>query len=128
MLRQYKGERKIMFNIKDNKRDKVIKIISLVTHKGLVTPESPLPAPCLESPFPLVTSCPSPRRTPPPRISLGASKLEHSLLCYLYFGLCQSTHMVSEKFKHFVTYLRRKTVFIGYCVTDKCCKHFAQDL
>jgi len=24
---------------------------------------------------------------------------------HVYFGLCQSTHMVSEKFKHFVTYV-----------------------
>jgi len=36
------------------------------------------------------------------------------LLNPIYFGLCQSTHMVSEKFKQFVTYLRRQ------CVTNKC--------
>jgi len=29
-----------------------------------------------------MTSCPSPRRTPPSRIPLGASKLEPALLCY----------------------------------------------
>jgi len=33
---------------------------------------------------------------------------------HVYFRLCQSTHMVSEKYKHFVTYLRRN------CVTNKC--------
>jgi len=32
----------------------------------------------------------------------------------MYIGLCQNTHMVSEKFKQFVTYLRRN------CVTNKC--------
>jgi len=31
---------------------------------------------------------------------------------HVYFGLCQSTHMISEK--HFVTILRRN------CITDKC--------
>jgi len=39
--------------------------------------------------------------------------LEHCIE-HVYFGLCQSTHMVSEKFKHFVTYLRRN------CITNKC--------
>jgi len=58
------------------KSDKVIKII-LVTQKGLVTPESlSLVA------MPGVTSCPSPRRTPLPRIPLGAPGLEPALLCY----------------------------------------------
>jgi len=33
---------------------------------------------------------------------------------HICFGLCQSTHMVSEKFKHLVTYLRRN------CIIDKC--------
>jgi len=33
-----------------------------------------------------------------------------------YFRLCQNTHMVSEKFKHFVTILRRNYQFI----IDKC--------
>jgi len=33
---------------------------------------------------------------------------------HVYFGLCQSTHMVSEKFKQFVTYLCRNYV------TNKC--------
>jgi len=35
--------------------------------------------------------------------------LEHCIE-HVYFGLCQSTHMVSEKFKHFVTYLRRNCI------------------
>jgi len=39
--------------------------------------------------------------------------LEHCVE-HVYFGLCQSTHIVSEKFKHFVTYLRRN------CITNKC--------
>jgi len=39
--------------------------------------------------------------------------LEHCIEL-VYFGLCQSTHMVSEKFKHFETYLRRN------CITNKC--------
>jgi len=39
--------------------------------------------------------------------------LEHCIE-HVYFGLCQSMHMVNEKFKHFVTYLRRN------CVTNKC--------
>jgi len=39
--------------------------------------------------------------------------LEHCIE-HVYFGLCQSTHMVSEKFKLFVTYLRRN------CTTNKC--------
>jgi len=38
--------------------------------------------------------------------------LEHCIE-HAYFGLCQSTYMVSEKFKHFVTILRRN------CITDK---------
>jgi len=33
---------------------------------------------------------------------------------HVYFELCQNMHMVSEKFKQFVTYLRRN------CVTNKC--------
>jgi len=39
--------------------------------------------------------------------------LEHCVE-HVYFELCQRTHMVSEKFKHFVTILRRN------CITDKC--------
>jgi len=39
--------------------------------------------------------------------------LEHCIN-HVYFGLCQNTRMVSEKFKHFVTYLRRN------CITNKC--------
>jgi len=35
--------------------------------------------------------------------------LEHCIE-HVYFGLCQSTHMVSEKFKHFVTYLRQNYI------------------
>jgi len=37
--------------------------------------------------------------------------LEHCIE-HVYFELCQNIH--SEKFKHFVTYLRRN------CITDKC--------
>jgi len=37
----------------------------------------------------------------------------HTQTLHVYFGLCQSTHMVSEKFKQFVIYLRQK------CITDK---------
>jgi len=39
--------------------------------------------------------------------------LEHCIE-HVYFELCQSTHMISEKFEHFVTYLRRNYV------TNKC--------
>jgi len=39
--------------------------------------------------------------------------LEHCIE-HVYFELCQSTHIISEKFKHFVTYLRRN------CITNKC--------
>jgi len=39
--------------------------------------------------------------------------LEHCVE-HVYFGLRQSTHTVSEKFKQFVTYLHRN------CVTNKC--------
>jgi len=39
--------------------------------------------------------------------------LEHCIE-HVYFGLCQNTYVVNEKFKHFVTYLRRN------CIIDKC--------
>jgi len=39
--------------------------------------------------------------------------LEHCVE-HVYFGLCQSTHMVSKKFTQFITYLRQN------CVTNKC--------
>jgi len=48
----------------------------------------------------------------PPTI-LFLFTLEHCIE-HVYFGLCQSTHMVNKKFKHFVTYLRRN------CIIDKC--------
>jgi len=40
-------------------------------------------------------------------------ELEHCIN-HVYFRLCQSTHIVNKKFKHFVIYLRRN------CITDKC--------
>jgi len=41
--------------------------------------------------------------------------IEKLIVYYIfYIRLYQSTHMVSEKFKQFVTYLRRN------CVTNKC--------
>jgi len=48
-----------------------------------------------------------------PAIILSLFTLEHCIE-HMYFGICQSTHMVSEKFKHFVTYLRRNYI------TNKC--------
>jgi len=39
--------------------------------------------------------------------------LEHCVE-HVYFGLCQNTHMVSEKFKQFIIYLRRN------CATNRC--------
>jgi len=48
-----------------------------------------------------------------PATVLFLFELEHCIN-HVYFGLCQNMHMVSEKFKHFVTYLRRN------CITNKC--------
>jgi len=39
--------------------------------------------------------------------------LEHCVE-HVYFGLCQNMHMISEKFKQFVIYLRSN------CITNKC--------
>jgi len=41
---------------------------------------------------------------------------------HVYFGLCQSTHMVNEKFKQFVTYLRRNCVIKKCDTTNILCK------
>jgi len=46
-------------------------------------------------------------------IILFLFELEHCVE-HTYFWLCQNTHMVNEKFKHFVTILRQN------CITDKC--------
>jgi len=48
-----------------------------------------------------------------PAIILFLFTFEH-YINHMYFGLYQSTHMVSEKFKHFITYSRRN------CITNKC--------
>jgi len=40
-----------------------------------------------------------------PVTTLFLFTLEHCVE-HVYFELCQSTHMVTEKFKQFVTYLR----------------------
>jgi len=46
-----------------------------------------------------------------PATILFLFELEH---CVEHAYFCQNTHMVSEKFKHFVTILRQN------CITDKC--------
>jgi len=48
-----------------------------------------------------------------PATILFLFELEHCVE-HAYFWLCQNTHMISEKFNHFVTILRRN------CITDKC--------
>jgi len=53
-------------------------------------------------------------------------ELEHCIN-YVYFGLCQSTHMVSEKFKHFVTYFRRNCI-TNVMLQTFCARFMIQNL
>jgi len=48
-----------------------------------------------------------------PSTTLFLFELEHCIN-HVYFELCQKTHFIREKFKLFVTILRRN------CITDKC--------